>query len=306
MATVPIPMEGMRSPDRMPPTQPQQVRAMEAIYTVPNNLSTANIYVSITTDQDDNLIMTWLDNASAQYLFYALADSSGNPHTPATIFQRTRRSYLWSSWNGYGNDSLRRIQFVYLPVVLKEYQSQAPGPTPTPTATPKPMTNSGFESGNFTGWVTGWSKGGGAGLEPKVVTSMRHNGTYAAVLGQENAPCETGKGGLVGQSWIYQDVEVPNTSSPQLSLYYRILTYDKINADKYDRFEIYIGGTLLGRFGNTGQHGCPDIKDLNWQQFTYDLSAYRGQTIQLKLVNITHPDDWFSTWTYVDDVNVTP
>ncbi|MFP4394502.1 MAG: hypothetical protein ACLFTI_04480 [Anaerolineales bacterium] len=300
------PMEGTRSPRSTPAAPPQPRGPSQAIYTVPNDLSTANIYVSLTTDEDDNLIMTWLDDASAQYLFYALADSSGNTHTPATIFQRTRRSYLWSSWNGYGNDSLLRAHAVYLPVALKVYQSQTPGPTPTPTPTPKPLTNGGFESGNLSGWTPGWTETGGAGLAPQAVTSRRHSGSYAAVLGQENAPCETGKGGLVGQSWIYQDIEVPNSSSPQLSLYYRIFTYDKLNADEYDRFEVFIGGTLLGRFGNTGQQGCPDVKDLNWQQFTYDLSAYRGQTIRLRLVNITHPDDWFGTWTYVDDVSVTP
>ncbi|MGC9400508.1 MAG: hypothetical protein ACP5HM_15420 [Anaerolineae bacterium] len=43
---------------------------------------------------------------------------------------------------------------------------------------------------------------------------------------------------------------------------------------------------------------------MSWREFTYDLSAYRGQTIDLELVNITHPDDWYGTWTYVDDIAI--
>jgi hypothetical protein len=126
------------------------------------------------------------------------------------------------------------------------------------------------------------------------------------VLGQENAPCEHGQGGLVGQSSIYQDVTVPASGSPQLTLYYRIRTYDKLSGTSADRFEVYVNGTLLGRFGNTSvNYGCSDpINDPGWQSFTSDLSPYRGQTIRLKLVNITHPDDWYGTWTYVDDVAV--
>jgi hypothetical protein len=249
--------------------------------------------------------MTWLDNYARQYLFYALADSSGTIRTPATIFQRTRHSRLWSSWNGYGNDVLASVASVYLPMIFKSYSGPELEPTPTPTLGPDPVKNGGFESGNFSNWTVG---GDTSGLRPKVVTSPRHSGSYAAVLGQENAPCEHGQGGLVGQSWIYQDVTVPNSGSPQLTFYYRIRTYDKLNVDKYDRFEVYINGTLLRRFGNTdlNHYGCSKpINDLGWQSFTSDLSAYRGQTIRIRLVNITHPDDWYGTWTYVDDVEVT-
>jgi hypothetical protein len=100
-------------------------------------------------------------------------------------------------------------------------------------------------------------------------------------------------------------MQVPASGVPQLSLYYRVFTHDKLNADKFDRFEVYIHGTLLRRFGNTSPtYGCPNVRDLGWQQFTYDLSPYRGQTIRLRLVNVAHPDDWFGTWTYVDEVQV--
>jgi len=250
-------------------------------------------------DDSNRLIMTWLDNANANYLYYALADQTGANLTPAMILQRTRHSYLWSSWNGYGNAymPLQTAQGpvkVYLPLALRNYSP------PQPVS---PVTNGGFETGS----LSNWTAGGGAGLTPRVVTSQHHSGSYAAVLGQESAPCQRGSGGLVGQSWLYQDITVPTSGSAQLTFYYRIFTYDKVNADKYDRFEVYVNGTLLSRLGNTnlGNYGCSKpINDLGWQLFSYDLSAYRGQTIRLQLVNVTNPDDWYGTWTYVDDVTV--
>ena len=289
-----------RLPGAAPALDAVQPRiSQQTIYTVPNLLNNYNIYVSLAVDDSDRLIMTWLDNANANYLYYALADQTGANLTPATILQRTRHSYLWSSWNGYGNaymppQAAQGPVKVYLPLALRNYSP------PQPVS---PVTNGGFETGN----LSGWTAGGGAGLTPRPVTSQLHSGSYAAVLGQESAPCQSGSGGLVGQSWLYQDITVPNSGSAQLTFYYRIFTYDKLNADKYDRFEVYVNGTLLSRLGNTnlGNYGCSKpINDLGWQLFNYDLSVYRGQTIRLQLVNVTYPDDWYGTWTYVDDVTV--
>ena len=60
----------------------------------------------------------------------------------------------------------------------------------------------------------------------------------------------------------------------------------------------------LGRISPTTITGCAASPyDTDWQQFTYDLSAYQGQTIEIRLVNHTS-DQWYNTWTYVDDVSV--
>lgn len=303
--------ERYRDPDRLledrrlnrgtPAPAPHQspVSAL-ALHTVPNDVGNANVYVSLTTDQADRLIMTWLDDDVGRYLLYALADKNGTILTPATVLRRTQNSYLWSSWNGYGNDRLApgaapSPYITYVPVKLRDYRPSGP--------LPSPVTNGGFEAGSFTGWTVGSDA---PSLTPQIVTTRRHGGQYAAVLGQENAPCESGKGGQAGRSWIYQDIEVPGSGAAQLVMYYRILTYDKLNADKYDRFEVYVDGTLLGRFGDTSpDYGCSQpISDLGWEQFTYDLQAYRGRTIRLRLVNVAYPDDWFGTWTYVDDIDV--
>ncbi len=85
------------------------------------------------------------------------------------------------------------------------------------------------------------------------------------------------------------------------------MTYDRLVSDKYDWFAVYINGALVlqaGRISSTTITSCAaSASDTGWQQFTYDLSAYQGQTIEIRLVNRTS-DQWYNTWTYVDDVTV--
>jgi hypothetical protein len=276
----------------------QSPAAPQVIYTVPNELSNANIYVSLAVDSNDHLIMTWLDNARGYHLFYALADKTGANLTPATILQRTRHSFIWSSWNGYGNDLMPPTTptptptpqgpiKIYLPLVIKNYPP------------PPPVTNGGFESD-----LASWTSAGSGQLAPAVVSSPAHGGARAAVLGYSNAPCRSEPH---GDSSLSQSIQVPSSGSPRLSLYYRIMTYDRLVGDKWDWFAVYINGTLLlqtGRISSTViDHCAPSPYDTGWQQFTSDLSGYKGQTIVIRLVNHTSDQD-FNTWTYVDDVSV--
>ncbi len=193
------------------------------IYTVPNALNGWNIYVSLTVDDNDRLIMTWLDNANAYRLFYALADKTGAIVTPATILQRTRRSFLWSSWNGYGNaymppPAIQGPQKVYLPVVLKDY----------PPPPENRVLNPGFESG-----LTSWTLAGSGQLAPASIGSPVHSGSGAAVLGWMNALCQSDP---YGDSSLSQNVQVPSSGARTLSLWYRIMSYDRLVGDKYDWF----------------------------------------------------------------------
>ncbi len=314
-------------------SMPQAMNAISnVIHTINNELCTDNRYVSLAVDAEDYLIITWLDYTegygNAPYLFYALADSAGSLLTPATVLQRTRHSYLWTSWNGYGNAPMFTGWSTYLPVILKAPPPTAtptttptgtPPPTATPTATPLPtntptplVINSGFEFGNFTGWNVGSNTTDPARPAPlPQIVGVPHGGGYAAVLGQENAPCEweNGVSGKILESWIYQDIRVPGEGTPQLTLYYRILTYDKFRpgADEpFDHFAIWIDSTQLHQDGNTTDNcTCSHpINDLGWREYRRDLSAYKGQTIRLRLVNVTRPDKSYPTWTYVDDISV--
>jgi hypothetical protein len=289
----------------------QSPAAPQVIYTVPNAINDWNVHVSLAVDSADNLILTWLDSTwydpfydnwyagpRASYLFYALGTKTGTILTPATILQRTRRSYLWSSWNGYGNaymppQAAQGPVKVYLPLVLRNY----PPPPPAP-----PVKNGGFEE---TPDLKDWTPVGSGQLAPKVVSAPTHNNsTRAAVLGYSDAPCQ---GEPHGDSSLSQSIQVPSSGSPRLSLFYRIKTYDRLVGDKYDWFAVYINGALVlqtGRTSPTTITGCAaSAYDTGWQQFTYDLSAYQGQTIEIRLVNHTS-DQYYNTWTYVDDVSV--
>ncbi|MER2598111.1 MAG: hypothetical protein ABTQ73_01150, partial [Caldilineales bacterium] len=144
-----------------------------------------------------------------------------------------------------------------------------------------------------------------------VLSTIVHGDSRAAVLGNPNHPCIGASGGnRNGDSWISQSIRVPNTSAPQLTVWYRIFTWDRNanNNDDVDRFEIWINNQELFQTANiTGNYGCAfPVNDLGWRDFVYDLSAYRGQQITLKLTNVVWPDEAYNTWTFVDDIIIIP
>jgi hypothetical protein len=65
--------------------------------------------VSVTRDESDNAIVTWMDTSTYRDLYYALIDSNGSVRTPATIFRTSQVTYgrpsIYTSWEGYGNAS---------------------------------------------------------------------------------------------------------------------------------------------------------------------------------------------------------
>jgi hypothetical protein len=183
---------------------------------------------------------------------------------------------------------------VYLPVV---YRTEPPPPTPTPE--PVGITNGGFETGDFTGWTL-------QGTLPRTVQDgVRHEGTYAAALGEvKENPYLT----QAGSALIIQEVTVPSGAGPHnLSFWYRLKTYDR---DETGYFQMQLrdsDGHFLEQIVTLGytQGIIPPTwgEDFGWRNKTRDLSAYQGQTIQL----------WFETvqaslgqgtWTFVDDVRV--
>jgi hypothetical protein len=136
------------------------------------------------------------------------------------------------------------------------------------------------------------------------------SGARSVALGNPDEACSSSTGPRRGDSWLSQVIRVPNTNAPQLEVWYRIFTWDSNSqlSDSFDRFEIWLNSTRIHRDANRdGVYGCGrPATDLGWRRFTYDLSAYRGQQVTLKLSNVVWPDEAFNTWTYVDDVQIAP
>jgi len=169
-----------------------------------------------------------------------------------------------------------------------------PSHTATPTPKPPTLCNGGFEKRNF----ECWEHGGELRQEIECEGSQCY-----VVLGDPRYKCEDGV--PVGEAWIKQSFQVPQTISPTLSLRYRVFSYDVVSADF---FEVVINGKPGGRFGNTEWHqsSCDGAAwDSGWQGREFDLSLYRGEMIEVYLRNVNRqPDKWWNTWTYVDDVVV--
>lgn len=193
---------------------------------------------------------------------------------------------------------------VYLPLARRAPTStptRTPTPTAPPTATPV-FSNGGFEAG-FSGWNIG-----GSYIAPRISTQVVHSGVRSAVLGDPAEPCTASTAPRRGDSWASQRIRVPNTGTPQLTLWYRILTWDRNLPldDRFDRFEVWIDDQLVLRDANRSDaYGCnrPPI-DLGWKMFSMDLSPYRGQWVTLNLTNIVWPDEAYNTWTYIDDIAI--
>jgi uncharacterized repeat protein (TIGR01451 family) len=200
----------------------------------------------------------------------------------------TNVAYLCIEGNGCISSNLviNTPYNIYLPIVMRNACS--------------PLTNGDFE----TTW-TGWLHGGE--LNQSVTSTNPYSGTFSALLGDPTYNC---RGDVPqGSAWMEQTFSVPDTVSPTLSFRYNIFTHDKNSKldDIYDRFDVKVNGTLvISDMNTTDPYGCDDLRDLGWQQATVELGDYAGTCITLRFENWNRYDGWYNTWTYVDDVQVTP
>jgi outer membrane protein assembly factor BamD (BamD/ComL family) len=164
--------------------------------------------------------------------------------------------------------------------------------TSTPTSEPVPLCNGDFEDS-----FECWQHGG----EMDQSVECDGDGCFA-VLGNPGYKCE---GGVpVGEAWIKQSFQVPDTISPTLSLRYRVFSYD---LDNYDSFLVKINGKPVGEYGNTKWEtsSCDrEAWDSGWQFVDFDLRPYIGEEVELSLHDVNGQHGWWNTWTYVDDLEV--
>ncbi|MBN2474707.1 MAG: pre-peptidase C-terminal domain-containing protein [Pirellulales bacterium] len=144
------------------------------------------------------------------------------------------------------------------------------------------ITNGGFETGGFTGWVastnglmelTPWTVGpAGGGF---FFNSSPLGGTYSAYNGFD------GEAGL--QYELYQQITIPaDVDYAELTTNHRLV----YSAGGQPRsFQISVrdsGGTVLETLYTETIPAGPAMEvDLGWNGQTFDLSAYAGQTVQI-------------------------
>lgn len=161
-----------------------------------------------------------------------------------------------------------------------------PGTTPTPTPTPTSnlLQNGGFESGSAP-WVE--SSSGGYEL---VDNSNPHTGSWEAYLCGYNTCQDT----------IYQTVTIPaNINSATLSYYWYVTTTETTHS--YDFLSIQIRNTS-GTVLSTPQKLSDGSTTGQWVQSSFDISAYKGQTVEITFAATNGSKN--PTSFYVDDVAV--
>jgi len=160
--------------------------------------------------------------------------------------------------------------------------------------TPKPST---LCNGSFDNGLECWEHGGELDQSVKC-----EGGQCYAVLGSPDYKCE-GKVPM-GEAWIRQSFQVPQTTSPTLSLKYRVFSYD---LDTVDFFQVQINDSPVAKIGNPlwNAPSC-DLEpwDSGWRTFEFDLSPYKGQIVEVLLSNVNGMHKWYNTWTYVDAVQI--
>ena len=205
-----------------------------------------------------------------------------------------------------------KLARVYLPLLLKYPY------VPPPTI----ICDGGFEVGRL---EPCWQHGGQLARsvveqldvgEPTPTVEPPYAGRYSALLGDPSLGdgLEGHPPIPVGSAWIEQPVQVPNTASPRLSFWYRIITYDVAQdavRQFWDILAVEINGELIFWDGNPESGTSQDRHDLGWRRGEVGLSPWRGQTVTVRFANWNGysrkpGSELYNTWTYLDEVNLEP
>jgi len=114
----------------------------------------------------------------------------------------------------------------------------------------------------------------------------------------------------MGEATVEQVVDlrdVPANSKVTLYLDYEIHTEDKIVGDTYDHFGVLLGGQKVYEDGyrDNGEFGCGTWNVISKTDHMIEVDdKYLGQVITLLIGNYTRFDDWYNTYTYVDNVHI--
>ena len=147
--------------------------------------------------------------------------------------------------------------------------------------------NGTFETGSLANWTTGGV------VAPATSTVQKHSGLYSALDGASSGSEPN------GDDFLYQTITIPSTATKAtLTFWYWPSTTDTITYDWQEAQVRNTSGTTLAQIMKV----CSNAQA--WTQVTYDLTSYKGQTIQIYFND--HQDGFGDlTYMYVDDVSVT-
>jgi hypothetical protein len=151
-----------------------------------------------------------------------------------------------------------------------------------------------------------WTYGGEL---PVGLVNEAFHGAKAARLGEPTPRTEHEQ----GMAWLHQTIYIrPEWERPILTFHYRMFVNDIIH---YSDFHVWLpksNGAWLAEIKRDGFRSCcdpplapPPGYDLGWRTASYDLSAFKGQTVRLVFENRNlHGGYSWGIWTYLDDVRV--
>jgi len=175
------------------------------------------------------------------------------------------------------------------------------------------VANGGFETGSFAGgWVDGAGQIQSGTGDPRwadhaVLLDLPRGGNYSALIGFKYAPVRGNRFGF-----IYQDVAIPaNISSAALFFSFRQQGYD---GSFYDPFRMQIRSTSGAVLATVVDYSFGEanhlFKDSGWLDddgaapVGYAMTAYAGQTVRLYFYQENSFNNFYETWTYIDDVSL--
>ncbi len=158
--------------------------------------------------------------------------------------------------------------------------------------------NGGFEDG-----LTSWDIEGT--LPTTVVTDVVHSGTHSVLLGTPVPQVEQGRGKAV----IRQHITIPKSmAQPTLSFWYRIFTNDIMD---YSHFTVVLTDetgvdhrVFRDGYVSEGNYTPSPGFDLKWRRGIVDLSAFQGQSVDIRFINENIHAISLGIWTYVDEVSL--
>jgi subtilisin family serine protease len=203
--------------------------------------------------------------------------------SPATVTAAIINSSTPNKVGNAGTGSPNRLLFSLL--------TGAPPPTPTPTPTPIPgaelLLNRGFESGGVNWTAT-------AGVITNSTGQTPRTGSWYAWLNGY---------GVTHTDSLFQQITIPSTAnSATLSFWLKINSAETTTTTVFDRLQVQVRNssntvlTTLATYSNLNETTGYTLK-------TFDLSAFRGQTIRIYFLGTE--DSSLQTSFVIDDTSCT-